>query len=112
MKEHFELFQQVEDALSNSDYARMMAIAEPLANSGVAWVKATVASLFHLGLGVHRDLNKAEALYLEAYEAGDELAMIDLVAFYEVAQQPEKANKFRLECISRGCEFYGPDDKE
>ncbi len=83
----------------------MMTIAEPLAHSGVAWAKSTVASLFHLGLGVPRDLNKAEVLYLEAYEAGDELAMINLVSLYEISHNQKRQTNFDKNALPEEASF-------
>ncbi len=42
-----------------------------------------MGSIYQNGLGIERDIKKAESLYLEAYSQGDVLSSSNLVAVYE-----------------------------
>lgn len=76
--------------------------------AGVAWAKATLGSLYHLGLGVPEDLKRAEGLYFEAYNGGIEWIASNLECVYQQTRQWEKANAFTQECKDKRIGLYQP----
>ena len=98
-------------AFSTHDYNKVSEIVLPLAESGVAWAKTALGTLYYLGLGVDQNLGKAEECFLEAYAEKDELALINLISLYQYMGRLEDVNRLTTEASNRELEFYSkPND--
>ncbi|HYL47037.1 MAG TPA: hypothetical protein VEU52_08415, partial [Candidatus Limnocylindrales bacterium] len=89
-------------AFERGEYESVLAYSLPHANSGNSSAQCMVALLYQCGLGVRRDLSKAEEFLLKAAQQNDAVAWNNLGTLYaiggdDLSAGPEKAQ----ECYQR-----------
>lgn len=73
---------RADNALMRGDYAAAVEILKTLSDDGNATAMTHLASLYHRGEGVPRDIDKAVRLYLQAAELGQSEAQFNLGNMY------------------------------
>jgi len=94
-------------AFERGEYESVLAYSLPHANSGNSSAQCMVALLYETGLGVPRDLSKAEEFLLKAARQNDAVAWNNLGTLYAVggnglSQGPEKAPECYLRAKDLG----------
>lgn len=104
------------NALDNKDYPLAFTLLTPLAEGGNTKAQCNLATLYHFGLGVKADGEKAVSLYREVAEkeireehlsgiAYNNLATIFNCGFPGIEPDPQKASEYRNRAKALGFEM-------
>lgn len=102
-----EVISRIDAAFSNDDYRGAFEIARPYAELGCPWAQACLGSLYQCGLGVTKDLRKAEGYFRAAAEQGFAGAWYSLGVVYECGgddfpADPQRAKQCYEQASSMG----------
>jgi TPR repeat protein len=65
-------------AFANQNYSKTLLLLKPLAKEGNAEAQCIIGNLYHLGLGVEKDIEKAIKWYIKSAQQGYVIAMNNL----------------------------------
>lgn len=87
------------DTFYAEDYTQALSLLKPLADRGNAEAQCIIANIYHLGLGVERNILEAIKWYIKATDQGYAIAANNLAGIYlsgdkDVPANREKADKY------------------
>ncbi len=99
-------YEAAREAFQNEEYTRALRELSPLAEQGEADARALLAMMYHRGLGVPKNVEKAVTLARQAGEDGNTQAQMFLANLYEdgngIVQSSRKAGRWFLRAAKAG----------
>ncbi|MCL1470820.1 tetratricopeptide repeat protein [Argonema antarcticum] len=80
-------------AFYDDDYTTALSLLKPLADEGNAEAQCTIANMYHLGLGVERNILEAIEWYVKSSERGYGVASNNLGGIYLTGDEGVRADR-------------------
>ncbi len=83
-------------AFENKNYSETLALLKPLAEQGNAEAQCIIGNLYHLGLGIEKDIKQAIKWYSKSAQQGYVIAMNNLNTIYIMENIDIQNNKIAV----------------